>query len=83
MERNGIFAQSASIELRGRLGFINFCTQTKLMTPIDIRRVTLPPVINPDPTPSAPILPPTNNPSTMSDDDLVFTGVDCVPVVVH
>ena len=44
---------------------------------------TLTPIVDLDPTPLAPILPPRVHPSTMTDDNFVFTGVNCVPVVVH
>ena len=40
------------------------------------------PVVDPDPTPSAPIRPPVPSSSgALEEDDLVFTGVNCTPVL--
>ena len=77
------FCTKCKCRATGQVGYYQLSHTDKSHDPHWKPQGNMTPVQDPDPTPSPPLRPPssTNDPSSPMDDDLVFTGVNCAPVL--
>ena len=76
------FCTKCRCRATGKIGFYQLSHTDSTHDPNWKPESNLAPIRDPDPTPPAPLRPPDSSGSEPVDDDLIYTGVNCAPILL-